>query len=77
MLRKLRIISTFMTSKSGKQVITIHILPNISRSKGNQAMRVDSLFFLFSIHYLTSIDIYIFLIILVDNILIKIDGITA
>ena len=25
-----------MTSQSGQQIITIHILPNISRSKGNQ-----------------------------------------
>ena len=28
-----------MTSKSGKQAIAIHILPNISRSKGNQTMK--------------------------------------
>ena len=28
-----------MTSKSGKQTIVIHILPNISRSKGNQTMK--------------------------------------
>ena len=28
-----------MTSKTGKQIITIHILPNISRSKGNKIMK--------------------------------------
>ena len=28
-----------MTSKPGYQVITMHILNNISRSKGNQAMK--------------------------------------
>ena len=28
-----------MMSHTGKQVITIHILPNILRSKGNQAMK--------------------------------------
>ena len=28
-----------MTSKPGQQTITIDILPNISQSKGNQAMK--------------------------------------
>ena len=28
-----------MTSQSGKQTIVIHILPNISRSKGNQTIK--------------------------------------
>ena len=28
-----------MTSQPGKQTIAIHILPNISRSKGNQTMK--------------------------------------
>ena len=28
-----------MKSQSGKQTITIHKLPNISRSKGNQTMK--------------------------------------
>ena len=28
-----------MTSQSGKQIITIHILPNILRSKDNQTMK--------------------------------------
>ena len=27
-----------MTSETGQQIITIHILPNISKSKGNQTM---------------------------------------
>ena len=27
-----------MTSQPGQQTITVHILPNISRSKGNQTM---------------------------------------
>ena len=27
-----------MTSHTGQQIITIHILPNISRSKGNETM---------------------------------------
>ena len=28
-----------MTSQSGSQTIAIHILPNISKGKGNQAMK--------------------------------------
>ena len=28
-----------MTSQPGKQTIVIHILPNISRSNGNRAMK--------------------------------------
>ena len=32
-----------MTSHTGQQIITIHILLNISRSKGNQAMTLDQL----------------------------------
>ena len=32
-----------MTSQPGKQTIAIHILPNISRSKGNQAMKTGQL----------------------------------
>ena len=30
-----------MTSQPGKQTIVIYILPNISRSKGNQTMKFD------------------------------------
>ena len=29
----------FMTSQTGQQMITIHMLPSISRSKGNQTMK--------------------------------------
>ena len=32
-----------MASKPGQQTIAIHILPNISRSKGNQAMKFGQL----------------------------------
>ena len=32
-----------MTSKTGKQIIVIHILPNILRSKGNQAIKFGQL----------------------------------
>ena len=35
----MRLISKFIMSQPGKQTITIHKLPNISRSKGNQAMK--------------------------------------
>ena len=35
---KLRLISKFMTSQTGKQITTIHMLPNISRSTGDQTM---------------------------------------
>ena len=32
-----------MTSQSGSQATTIHILPNISQSKGNQTMKFGQL----------------------------------
>ena len=32
-----------MMSQPGKQTIAIHILPNISRSKGNQTMKFGQL----------------------------------
>ena len=32
-----------MTSQPGKQTIAIHILPNISRSEGNQSMKTGQL----------------------------------
>ena len=32
-----------MTSETGKQIIIIHILPNILRSKGNQTMKFGHL----------------------------------
>ena len=43
LIRKIRLISKFMTSQPGQQTITIHTLPNISRSKGNQDMKVSQL----------------------------------
>ena len=42
-IRKLRLISKFMTSQTGQQIITMHIIPNISRRKGNQAMKFGQL----------------------------------
>ena len=38
-LRKPRLISKFMTSQAGQQIIRRNILPNISRSKGNQGIK--------------------------------------
>ena len=35
-----RLISEFMTSKSGKQILAIHILSNISINKDNQAIKL-------------------------------------
>ena len=32
-----------MTSQSGLQTIAIHILPNVSRTKGNQTMKFNQL----------------------------------
>ena len=43
MIRKIRVISKFITSQPGKQTIATHILPNISRSEGNQAMKFGQL----------------------------------
>ena len=34
MIRKIKLIAKFMTSQPGKQIIAIHILPNISKNKG-------------------------------------------
>ena len=39
----IRLISKFVTSEPGKQRIAIHILPNISRRKGNQTMKFGQL----------------------------------
>ena len=36
MIRKIWLISKFITSQHGQQRIAIYILPNISRSNGNQ-----------------------------------------
>ena len=41
LIRKLT--SKFMTSQPGLQTIAIHILPNISQSKGNQALKFGQL----------------------------------
>ena len=41
--RKIRLISKFMTSQPGLQTILMHILRNISQSKGNQAMKFGQL----------------------------------
>ena len=38
LIRKIRLISKFMTSEPGKQTITIYVLPTFSTNKGNQAI---------------------------------------
>ena len=38
-----RLVPKFTTSQPGKQTIEMHSLPNISRSKGSQAIRFDQL----------------------------------
>ena len=43
LIRKIRLISKLMTSQPGKQTITIHILPNISRSKRIEKMKFGQL----------------------------------
>ena len=43
LIEKIRLILNFMTSQSGYQTNVIHILPNISRSKGNQKMKFGQL----------------------------------
>ena len=40
MIRKIMLILKNMTSQPGKQTITILIFPNISKSKGNQMMKL-------------------------------------
>ena len=42
LIRKLRLISKFMTSKPGQQIVTINILSNISRGEDNQAINLVS-----------------------------------
>ena len=39
LIRKLMLISKFMASETGQQIIAINILPNIWRRKDNQAMK--------------------------------------
>ena len=43
LIKKVRLISNFMTSQPGKQTIIIHILSNIWRSKGNKTMKFGQL----------------------------------
>ena len=43
MIRKITLTSEFMTSQDGLQTIAIHILSNISQSKGNQTMKFGQL----------------------------------
>ena len=43
LIKKLRLVLKFMTPSSLKQIITIHILPNISRSKDKQIMKFGQL----------------------------------
>ena len=43
MMKKLRLISKFMLSQTGQQIIPIHILYNISRGKGNQEIKFGHL----------------------------------
>ena len=42
-IKKNSLISEFMTSQPGQQTIVIHILPNISRNKGNQTIKFGQL----------------------------------
>ena len=39
LIRKLRLTSEAMTPQTGQELITIHIVSNISRSKGKQATK--------------------------------------
>ena len=43
LIKKIGLISSFMTSEPGSQTIVIHILPNISRSEGNQTIKFGQL----------------------------------
>ena len=43
LIRMLRIVSKFITSQTGKQIITIYLLSNISRRKDNQVMKFGQL----------------------------------
>ena len=42
-MRKIRLTLQFMTSQLGLQAIAIHILQNVSQSKGNEAMKFGQL----------------------------------
>ena len=43
LIRKIRLTSEFMTSQTGLETIAIHILSNISQSKGDQSMKFGQL----------------------------------
>ena len=43
LIREMRLILNFIKSQPDLQTIRIHILPNISRSKGNQTMKFGQL----------------------------------
>ena len=43
LIRKVRLTSKFMASQPGLQTIAIHILLNISQSKGNQTIKFGQL----------------------------------
>ena len=43
LIKKIRLIPKFMTSRHGKRRIAIHILLNILRYKGNQTMKFGQL----------------------------------
>ena len=43
LIKKIRLISNFITPLPGKQIIVIHILSNIPRSEGNQTMKFGHL----------------------------------
>ena len=43
LIRKIRLISNFLTSQPGQQTIVIQLLPVISKSKGNQTMKFSLL----------------------------------
>ena len=50
LIRKLWSISNFLTPQTGQQIITIHILSNISRGKSSQAMKFGQSIFFFKNH---------------------------
>ena len=43
LIKKIKLTSNLMTSQTGLQAIAIHILPNISQSKGNQTIKFGQL----------------------------------
>ena len=43
LMRKLRLILIFIKSQAGKRIITIYILPNISKNKGSQILKFGQL----------------------------------